>query len=79
LLTGALVLYKVRRGGTPSKQGSTTSGMVAQDRGWPHKAAGDGWDVLRPPLVMALSWANVGSATVRFSRVLPSPFEGRDV
>jgi hypothetical protein len=51
-------------------------GMVAQRRGWPHRARGDGGDALRWSDVTASSRAGAGSVSVPFSRVLPSSFEG---
>jgi hypothetical protein len=56
--------------------GSTTSRMAAQGRGWPHKVEGDGGDVFRSSCITALSWAGVSSASVHSSRVFLSPFEG---
>jgi hypothetical protein len=51
-------------------------GMVAQRRGWPHKAGGDGGDVLHHRRVTALSWAGTGLVALRLSRVSPPPFVG---
>jgi hypothetical protein len=51
-------------------------GMVAQWRGWPHRAGGDGGDALYWSDVTALSYVGVGWMSVPFSRVPPSSFEG---
>jgi hypothetical protein len=50
--------------------------MVAQRRGWPHRAEDDGRDALNWSDVMALSHVGVGLVSVPFSRVPPSSFEG---
>jgi hypothetical protein len=53
--------------------GFTAFGNVAQGRGWPRRAGGDGGDVLRSPCVTAPSWAIARSAAVRLSRVSQTP------
>jgi hypothetical protein len=50
--------------------------MVAQRRGWPHRAEDDGRDALNWSDVMALSHVGVGLVSVPFLRVPPSSFEG---
>jgi hypothetical protein len=50
--------------------------MVAQRRGWPHRAGGDGGDTLHWSDVTTLSRVGVGQMSVPFSRVLLSSFEG---
>jgi hypothetical protein len=79
LLTGVLVLYRARRGGTSLEQDTKAPGMVAQGWGWTHKAGCDRGNVLRLPRVTTPSWAVVRSAAVRSSRVLPSLFERCDM
>jgi hypothetical protein len=54
-------------------------GMVAQQRGWPHRAGGDRGDTLHWSDVTALSRVCAGLTSVPFSKVPPSPFEGCDV
>jgi hypothetical protein len=51
-------------------------GMVAQRRGWPHRADGDGGDAPYWSDVTASSCAGARQAFVPFSRVLKSSFEG---
>jgi hypothetical protein len=53
--------------------------MVAQRRGWPHRAGGDGGDALHWSDVMASSRAGAGLTSVPLSRVPSSSFEGCDV
>jgi hypothetical protein len=53
--------------------------MVAQWRGWPYRARGDGGDTLHWYNVTALSCASVGLKSVPLSRVPPSSLEGCDV
>jgi hypothetical protein len=50
--------------------------MVAQRRGWPNRARGDGGDALRWFDVMVSPRVGVGQVFVPFSRVSPSSFEG---
>jgi hypothetical protein len=50
--------------------------MVAQRRGWPHRAKGDRGDALHHPHVTTSSWAGAELVVVCFSRVPPSSFEG---
>jgi hypothetical protein len=59
--------------------GAAVPGMVAQQRGWPHRAGGDGGDVLHWSGVTASSRAGAGLMSVPLSRVPPSSFEGCDV
>jgi hypothetical protein len=54
-------------------------GMVAQWRGWPHRAASDGGDVLCWSDITAPSWAGARQMVVPLSRVPPSSFEGCDM
>jgi hypothetical protein len=56
--------------------GATVLGMVAQRRGWPHRADGDGGDVPHWSNVAALSRASARQAFITFSRVPLSSFEG---
>jgi hypothetical protein len=50
-------------------------GMAAQQRGWPHRAGGDGGDAFHWSDVTASSYAGVGWVLIPFSRVLPSSFK----
>jgi hypothetical protein len=59
--------------------GAAVPEMVAQRRGWPHRAGGDGGDVLHWSDVTALSRAGAGLTSVPLSRVPPPSFEGCDV
>jgi hypothetical protein len=77
---------RARRGGAPSEQGSTVPEMASYGPGWgaqgwrwSHKVKGDKEDVLYSPCVMMPSWASVGLAGIRSSRVSLSFFEGYGV
>jgi hypothetical protein len=56
-----------------------SAGMVAQRRGWPHRAGGDGGDAPHWSDVTASSCTGAGLSFVPLSRVLLSSFEGCDV
>jgi hypothetical protein len=53
--------------------------MAVQWRGWPHRAGGDGGDVLRRPYITVSSQVGVELVVIPLSVVPPSSFEGRDV
>jgi hypothetical protein len=53
--------------------------MVAQWRGYPHRAGDDGGDALHWPDVTAWSCLRAGLTSVLLSRVPPSFFEEFDV
>jgi hypothetical protein len=61
------------------RDGAAVPGMVAQRRGWPYRAGGDGRDALHWSGVTVPSCAGEGLTSVPLSRVPPSSFEGCDV
>jgi hypothetical protein len=56
--------------------GAAVPGLVAQQRGWPHRAGGDGGDALHWSDVTVLSRAGAGLKSAPLSRVPPSSLEG---
>jgi hypothetical protein len=68
--------HLVAPGSRDAGDGRTGPGMVAQRRGWPKRARGDGGDALHWSDVTVLSHMGVGQVFVPFSRVPPSSFEG---
>jgi hypothetical protein len=59
-----------------ARDGAAVPGMVAWQRGWPHRVDGDGGDAPHRFDVTALSREGTRQVSVPFLRVPPSSFEG---